>query len=146
MSQEKIAFWSTVAQISVVLALAMVASYPRLYSSKNRDRGWRSYKIGAVVGIISASISIATAMFSSVNALQAGHASVGSESAASTGLIIGFIVAVGWPATEPSLRVLSASPDPTKPEPPGLHQILWRLIRRKRTKPTPLRSDSDEAV
>ena len=135
MSEAHIAFWSTVAQIAVVLALAMVVQFSRIYSLKDRDSGWLSYKLGATVGIVSGFISIGAALLISVNALESGHATLANQSQAITGLVVGFVVGVGWPASLLLLRVWFAPRDPDNPEPPSLPVIVWRLVRRKRQHP-----------
>lgn len=144
MSQTEIAFWSTVAQISVVLALAMTFEYARLYNGQSRDSGWRSYKLGATGGIIFGFVSIGLAMFTAVNALSFGRSSPGQASQAISGLIAGFVVCVGWPASLLLLRIWFAPRNPKNPEPPSLGKSVWDRLRRKEPKTTEAESAAED--
>ncbi|HTL42440.1 MAG TPA: hypothetical protein VL294_13295 [Pseudolysinimonas sp.] len=156
MTDSDIAYWSTVAQISAVLALVMTVEYARAYRVDHPDRGWKSYKLGATVGIASGLISVAFALFTSVSVLRTGSFEDADESRATSGLTVGFIVAVGWPALGLLFRIWTAGGDPDNPEPPSLIRLLGRRKKRSQTKPSgvakrnveadlPIREDRDGA-
>lgn len=141
MSQADLAFWSTAAQISVVLALAMTIEYARTFNGTHPDRGWRSFKGFASTQVLIGTVTIGTAFIMALYVLNDGHSTTGQKSLELNDLILGFIVVVVAPALALIVRIWRTPGDPNNPEPRKIRKPKRSKNRPAEPPPPPTKTE-----
>jgi choline-glycine betaine transporter len=105
MDDSELAFWSTAAQLTVVLTLALVVEFRSAFRPRTSPRMTRFDRAIATVQIVSAALAIAAAFVQCLVTLSSGTSSSSAINAVSWTLVISFALLIVGPVADVVRRI-----------------------------------------
>lgn len=130
MTDEDLGFWTTAAQLVVVLVFALIVEHRVAWNGTHPDRGWRSFKGMATTQVLLSTGFITAAFLICLVALSSGKSSAVQVNWVCWALISAFITVVLAPILDVVLTIWRQPEDPNNPEPKSRRQLAREAKKR----------------